>query len=205
LDLLQQIEAKCLVGVQTAELSACLKKLSPVGVAAMYEAGIRRGVDTGRYVIYRPDAPLRELAASASAAGSELRNMYSPTAESAGQGSGSSFGRVSDLEVLTADYGRRIFLRPFRSPKDKLGFALISAVARYGHPLTRVRQLNRIAASRFLDAVWISSGFGDLPSWATILTARQRIADAELKLIGHEKQIDLVLAVQREAMARTEI
>jgi len=167
-------------------LIALVGQLSPVGKAAMFEAGERRRtysrdprrgfkqVYTGRYALSSLSDKLEEIALSANQAADQLHEMHSPTAELEGQGAGSAMGRDSDLRAITIDHDRNAGLPPFRSPKDKFAVRTIKALVRDGFDPKMVGA--RRALRERLDAVWVHFAKSDPPNWDRVIKQRDRIS-----------------------------
>lgn len=149
-------------------------RLSPVGKAAMFEAGIHRGVDTGRYELGSIAPRLAEIANSAGAGADRLVNMHSPILED-GQGTGSAMGRDSDLRALRADHDRTTNLPPFRSPKDKFAVAVVKALI--GAGFESEARGSAKALERILDSIWKAFRSGNPPNWTKVVKARGQIAE----------------------------
>jgi hypothetical protein len=156
-----------------AALVEIIGRLSSVGTAAMFEAGIHRGADTGRYELGSIAPRLAEIANSAGAGADRLVNMHSPLPED-GQGTGSAIGRDSDLRAIRADHDRTTNLPPFRSPKDKFAVAVVKALIDAGFDY-EARGAAK-ALERKLDSIWNGFRSGDPPSWAKVVKARRQIA-----------------------------
>lgn len=153
---------------------ALVKELSPVGQAAMFEAGENRRIYTGRYELSDLSKMLKEIAVSANQAADILKEMHSPTAD-IGQGSGSAMGRDSDLRAIRVDHDYTSKLPPFRSPKDKFAVKVIQAVIRDGFDPSE-RGAKRNLTNR-LDAVWRGFREDDPPNWDRVVKERKYIAE----------------------------
>ena len=152
---------------------ATVDKLSPVGMAAMNDAGERRRVYTGRHKLWDLQNQLREVAMSAEEGAQLLIHMHSTWPES-GQGTGSAMGRDSDLRAIRVDHDQHTDLPPFRSPKDKFAVQVISVLIRAGFD-PRLRGATKILEKR-LEEIWLEFRNDRPPNWTRVIKARHAIA-----------------------------
>ena len=152
---------------------ALVEGLSPVGQAAMFEAGENRRIYTGRYELSDLSKKLEEIAVSANRAADILKEMHSPTAD-VGQGSGSAMGRDSDLRAIRVDHDYDTDLSPFRSPKDKFAVRVIAAIIGEGFDPSAPRASRSLTDC--LDAIWRNFREGSPPNWSRVVKERKRIA-----------------------------
>ena len=150
-------------------------RLSNVGKSAMFDAGFPKGLETGRYELADLAKVLENVLANAAQAVEILGTLHSPTADN-GQGAGSSQGRDSDMRAVRADHGLTTRTLSFSSPKDKLGVAVVAALARNGFDCGRYRAREYLKG--LLRSIWRSIRPGERPAnWDRVVSQRKLIAE----------------------------
>jgi hypothetical protein len=163
------------IGEHGAALLAAIAAISPVGMAAIHEEGMRRGILTGRYELGDISQGLKDIPEIAPAAAELLLTMHSPLPDE-GQGAGSAVGRDSDLRAIKAEHDRWTSFA-FRSPKDKLGVAVVKAVLRHDRGFDHRARGSARKLERFLERVWNEIRADELANWKRVVSARAAIAE----------------------------
>lgn len=186
---------------QAEELIATLGQLSPIGMAAMHDVGLRRGEDTGRHGLAEWRKDFAKIASIADSAADELIQMHSPLPDK-GQGAGSAMGRDSDLRAIRADHGLRTSrLPPFRSPKDKFAVAIVKAIIRNGFdPAARGASAE---LTRRLNSIWRRFEGGRPPNWDRVVKARHAISELVDRELESEKVWKKVVQKRNATSRRT--
>lgn len=182
-------------------LRATIDALSPVAKAAMFEAGVRRGRETGRYELAGLADQLVEFAESAGSSIDRIVEMHSSWSES-GQGTGSAMGRDSDLRAIRADHDRQSDLPPFRSPKDKFAVAIVKALIRHGFDPSARGAARELQGN--LDRLWSEHRNGPAPNWTRVVKARHAIG----RIVERDRAAERVwrkVQAKRNATSRNDL
>lgn len=171
-DTLRHLEA---VETHSRGLLEAIGALSPVGMAAIHDEGMRRGIVTGRYELGAAASTLKGVPDIAAAAAELLRSMHSPMPDE-GQGAGSALGRDSDLRAIAALHGHRAALA-FRSPKDKFGVSVLKAFLRQSRDFDVSGRGAGKCLDTLLDRIWQEVQPGASANWKRVVHARRAIAD----------------------------
>ena len=162
---LKQIEA------HSRGLMEAITDLSPVGSAAVHDAGMKRGIVSGRYELGGIVRRLVEIPELASAAVEILLAMHSPLPdEEQGQGTGSAIGRDFDLRAIKAEHDRSGISFEFRSPEGKLGVAVIKTYLRHQPAFNVSERGAGRALDMFLRRVWEDVRPGRPTNWKRLGT-----------------------------------
>lgn len=146
---------------EAARLIQLIGRLSPMAIAAVFEANSIMSARTGISDLFGDEelralqAQLERLLSVADAGRERLANLHSPDHDTTGQGAGSARGRESDLRAAPPDPPN---LRGLRSPKDKFAVAVLTALARHRDQISLEDDRSPKAITRFLNEIWESSG-----------------------------------------------
>jgi hypothetical protein len=155
-------------------LREAIASLSPVALAAIHEEGMRRRITIGRYELADLAGAAMHLPEIAAAAAVLLESMHSPLPDE-GQGAGSAIGRDSDLRAIRAELGSRGNFE-FRSPKDKLGVAVLKAYMRHSPNFDVTRRGSAKFLEAFLERIWGEVEPDHKANWRRVIHARNDIA-----------------------------
>lgn len=168
------------IAEHAGRLVAAINALSRVGCAAMFEAGMRRRADTGRYELRPLARRLVHVELSAREGAARLLREHEEFSDG-GQGSGSALGRDSDLRAVRAAHDRKSSLPPLRSPKDKFAFAVVKALIRNQPDFDFAAHGAAKSLREFLSDVWLEVRHdvrkAYSPSWNAVVRARSSIAE----------------------------
>lgn len=183
-------------------LAKHLIQLSPVGKAALRQASTtRRGVlsfqdrkfgrckRVDRHELARGISFLLTVADAVEVAPDIIHNRNISEPKN-GPGTGSDFGRSSDLRAV--GYAQGFETVPFRSPKDKFAVRVIEALYEYDGPHMSARALGD-----FLDRLWSASGRTERVSWDRVVKSRARIAE-KMRLVVLRRDAGRARAINRD-------